>query len=125
MGSSGLLISSLMIGGYRSFGKSQKFERFTKVTLLIGPNNSGKSNVLRFVCDVYPHIAKNEAVKLGTLDRHFPNHLPLRFGKCISLAKEANEFAVFRDAILPLFPEKRRNQGLDGPILQAFMRKAE
>lgn len=48
-----LPIKNLAIGGYRSFGKDiQYFDNFEKVNLFIGRNNSGKSNILRFISEV-------------------------------------------------------------------------
>jgi AAA15 family ATPase/GTPase len=36
-------IPHLLFGGYRSFGTPpQRFDRFARINLLIGPNNSGK-----------------------------------------------------------------------------------
>jgi hypothetical protein len=119
-----ILVSSLMLGGYRSFGENQRFDSFSRVTLLIGPNNSGKSNVLRFLCEVYPQIATGKPLKLGQLDRHFPNHFPLRFGRSVSLAKDDNEYAPFRKFVLPLLRADSREQGYDGTILSAFQKKS-
>jgi len=45
-------IPNLAIGGYRSFGSVQYFDKFSKINLFIGRNNSGKSNVLRFLKEV-------------------------------------------------------------------------
>lgn len=46
-------IPNLAIGGYRSFGSVQYFDKFSKINLFIGRNNCGKSNVLRFLKEVY------------------------------------------------------------------------
>lgn len=43
------LLSGFAMGGFRSFGERQYFAPLSKVTLLAGQNNSGKSNVVRFV----------------------------------------------------------------------------
>jgi hypothetical protein len=46
------------IGGYRSFsGYPQLLGPFKKINVFIGENNSGKSNILRFIRDVYEPIA--------------------------------------------------------------------
>lgn len=42
------------LGGYRSFGELQRFESLSKVALLAGQNNVGKTNVLQFLQKVYP-----------------------------------------------------------------------
>lgn len=45
----GPLISSFAIGGFRSFSDLQHFGQLDQVTVFCGPNNSGKSNLLRFL----------------------------------------------------------------------------
>jgi len=46
-----------MIGGYRSFyGEPQRVGPLTKVTLVAGPNNSGKSNILRAADRLLPSL---------------------------------------------------------------------
>lgn len=48
------------ISGYRSFsGEAQMLGPFKKINIFIGENNSGKSNILRFIRDVYHPIAAN------------------------------------------------------------------
>jgi len=42
-------IDGIGIGGYRSFGSKQYLEDLGKINAIIGKNNSGKSNVLRFL----------------------------------------------------------------------------
>lgn len=45
-------LHSLSISGYRSFGKQpQRFSRFAKMNIVIGQNNVGKSNLLRFISE--------------------------------------------------------------------------
>ncbi len=44
------MIDGFAIAGYRSFGaKRAEIQDLGKVNVLIGPNNCGKSNILRFV----------------------------------------------------------------------------
>ena len=50
------LLAGIGIGGYRSLAEWQTFRFDSKVTLLAGVNNSGKSNVLRFVATVLPTL---------------------------------------------------------------------
>ncbi len=76
-----ILIPNLAIAGYRSFGrKPQYFERFAKVNIFIGQNNAGKSNVLRFLHEIYPHVAGRENLKLDSLARHLPDQPPTLVG---------------------------------------------
>lgn len=66
-----MFIDGIGISGYRSFGqKVQRIGPFKKINLIIGQNNSGKSNVLRFLKDHYPNIVKGESPKLEPLDKH-------------------------------------------------------
>jgi hypothetical protein len=66
------------IGGYRSFGKTvQRFGPCAKINLLIGQNNSGKSNVLRFLGDRYRFLTKSSAPfqELADLEKHRSNEI--------------------------------------------------
>jgi AAA ATPase domain len=45
----GVFLDGIALGGYRSFGPLQLIGPLSEVNLLIGPNNAGKSNVLRFL----------------------------------------------------------------------------
>jgi AAA15 family ATPase/GTPase len=64
-----LPLTSLAIGGYRSFGDVQRFEKLAQVNLFIGQNNCGKSNVLRFVHEVYSSSLEiNKQFTLGSVD---------------------------------------------------------
>jgi predicted ATPase len=76
-----VLIPNLAIAGYRSFGKHpQYFERFAKINVFIGQNNAGKSNVLRFLHEVYPQASGREPLKLDSLARHLPSQPPILLG---------------------------------------------
>ena len=76
-----VLIPNLAIAGYRSFGKQpQYFERFAKLNIFIGQNNAGKSNVLRFLHEIYPHASSREPLKLDSLARHLPSQPPILLG---------------------------------------------
>jgi AAA15 family ATPase/GTPase len=51
-----MFIDGIGISGYRSFGQEvQRIGPFKKINLIIGQNNSGKSNVLRFLMTL-PHL---------------------------------------------------------------------
>jgi AAA15 family ATPase/GTPase len=45
------MLKGLAIADYRSIGEMQHIAPLGKINLLVGPNNSGKSNVLRFIND--------------------------------------------------------------------------
>ncbi|MDD4872326.1 MAG: AAA family ATPase [Kiritimatiellae bacterium] len=72
-----MYIDGIALSGYRSFGPTlQKIGPLGKINLLIGQNNSGKSNVLRFLHEHYSEIYKSVARRGGQpkfsqqLDRH-------------------------------------------------------
>lgn len=74
------------IGGYRSFGNDvQYLAPLSKVNLLAGQNNTGKSNVLRFLHDLYrplvggAHSGSAHRLATSPLDAHRPRMPPLRF----------------------------------------------
>lgn len=76
-----ILIPNLAIAGYRSFGKNpQYFERFAKLNIFIGQNNAGKSNVLRFLHEVYSHASERNGLKLDSLAGHLPDRPPILLG---------------------------------------------
>jgi predicted ATPase len=60
------------LGGYKSFGKPQKIYPLTKVNLFVGQNNSGKSNILRFITALGAQ-SKVDDLKRG-LRRTIPNN---------------------------------------------------
>jgi predicted ATP-dependent endonuclease of OLD family len=75
-----IIIRNLAIAGYRSFGaEPQYFPRFSKINLLIGQNNAGKSNVLRFLSEIYTKISQT-ALELSEDMRHIPGESKLLFG---------------------------------------------
>ncbi|MDO8270484.1 MAG: AAA family ATPase [Gammaproteobacteria bacterium] len=76
-----ILIPNLAIAGYRSFGKQpQYFERFAKVNIFIGQNNAGKSNILRFLHEIYPQASNREGLKIDSLAKHLPDQPPILLG---------------------------------------------
>jgi predicted ATP-dependent endonuclease of OLD family len=75
-----IIIRNLAIAGYRSFGaEPQYFPRFSKINLLIGQNNAGKSNVLRFLSEIYTKTSQT-ALELSEDMRHIPGKPSLLFG---------------------------------------------
>ncbi len=67
------ILNSLAIVGYRSFGDDlQVFPKFSKINILIGQNNCGKSNVLRFIHDWLAKLPQRPRPSLAQHDRHLP-----------------------------------------------------
>jgi hypothetical protein len=54
--SGSILLDGVSIGGYRSFGNVQRIGPLSKINVFIGPNNCGKSNVLRFIHSHLPAL---------------------------------------------------------------------
>lgn len=78
-----ILIPNLAIAGYRSFGaQTQYFDKFAKINIFIGQNNAGKSNVLRFLHEVYPQAAGRDvkAKSFDPLSFHLPDRPPMIIG---------------------------------------------
>ncbi|WP_157172028.1 AAA family ATPase [Nocardia higoensis] len=62
------LLNGIGIAGYRSIAEWQELIFDSKVTTLAGVNNSGKSNVLRFLQDVLPKL-RTDRRRLPTLPK--------------------------------------------------------
>jgi hypothetical protein len=76
-----LPIKNLAIGGYRSFGKDiQYFENFEKVNLFIGRNNSGKSNILRFISEILSSVQEEKRDIKDPLAYHLPDRSNIIIG---------------------------------------------
>lgn len=61
-----ILLRGLGIGGYRSFRSHVRIGPFAKINIFVGGNNTGKSNILRFLRD---HLAT--AIKATTANVEF------------------------------------------------------
>lgn len=82
-------LPNLAISGYRSFGKEpQYFDQFTKINILIGRNNSGKSNVLRAIKEVLPQVSERGPLKLEPVAVHLPDQPPFQLAVGESFATE-------------------------------------
>lgn len=128
MNSNQSFIDSLAIAGYRSFGaKIQKLSILKKINLLIGPNNCGKSNVLKLIHDIYPKLTNQSVLSLTPFDRHIPGPAEFKIGKKLSLALNENktENKAFNDAILPRLRQEYRQTSAPGHALRVLKRKAE
>ena len=76
-----MLIDGIGISAYRSFGSEvQRIGPFGKINLFIGQNNSGKSNILRFLAQHYgPALqctrGQPGALTFDDVDRHLGEEL--------------------------------------------------
>lgn len=71
------------ISGYRSFGSElQRVGAFSKINLVIGKNNSGKSNILQFISSHYNRLLKSISQRdqfvFDDLDEHIGASDPTR-----------------------------------------------
>lgn len=69
-------IEGIGLASYRSFGSEmQLIGPLNKINLFIGQNNSGKSNILRFLANHYEFVSKSArgqsgGIGFGSIDRH-------------------------------------------------------
>jgi predicted ATPase len=81
------MIDSFAFTGFRSFGKEpQFFDQLTKVNVIIGRNNCGKSNVLRFIHSVYSQ-GSSKPIRFDQLDTHIPSAAAFMVGHPIKLER--------------------------------------
>lgn len=81
-----MFLDGLGVAGYRSFGEELEFiGPLAKVNLIAGQNNSGKSNVLRFINYMLPQALAGATTGKGhtdapdPLDQHQPTRPAMRF----------------------------------------------
>jgi len=93
-----VIIPNLAISGFRSFGKTpQFFDRFTKINLFIGRNNAGKSNVIRFLSEIYPQAKNPIGSPIEALAHHLPDRPPMRIGIGDETIKSTGGASVLSD----------------------------
>jgi predicted ATPase len=120
-----MLIEGFGIAGFRSFGpKLQRISPCAKVNLLVGQNNSGKSNVLLFLA----HHFKNavEAARavgsfpLEQLDRHIGRELvnPIF---ALAMSFEGERYKTLADSL----PSDRLRFLLDGVLRSAAFTRGD
>ena len=115
-----LPIKNLAIGGYRSFGKEiQYFDNFEKVNLFIGRNNSGKSNILRFISDVLMPVTDSDKI---TLDKYgqFVYHLP---DKPAIIIGHGEKIENLRERLLDRLKDKTNQYNTDQVIKKILDKK--
>lgn len=99
-------LDGIGISGYRSFGKEMVYiQDLNKINIFIGKNNSGKSNILRFL----EHLPN---IKIGNKYGGFVKNLDyckstdlndIQFG--IKLNRESEATGIFYDEIANILPE--------------------
>ncbi|RWX50175.1 hypothetical protein VU00_11291, partial [Candidatus Electrothrix marina] len=132
-----VIIPNLAIAGYRSFGREpQYFDQFAKINLFIGQNNAGKSNVLRFLSEVYPqvpdalknNIYSKKHLPFDALDQHFSDNPPVLLGIGERVDKDelpSDHWLVAElDKRTVYLPQKYQNVSVDSLILKVMEEKA-
>lgn len=65
-----MFIDGIGISGFCSFGEIQYIGPFGKINLFIGKNNSGKSNILKFLFEKYKNALTEPSITLNSLETH-------------------------------------------------------
>ncbi|HLO98352.1 MAG TPA: ATP-binding protein, partial [Fimbriimonas sp.] len=119
------------IGGYRSFGKTiQRFGHLAQINLFIGQNNCGKSNILRFLHDVYPKLPttpqyhNRNSIELSDMDRHMPHGATFIAGTAISLQQENGPSTELGELYLSMLADDHRKNSHLHSIFATFKCKA-
>jgi predicted ATP-dependent endonuclease of OLD family len=121
-----ILIPSLAIAGYRSFGKTpQYFDSFSKINLLIGRNNAGKSNVIRFLDDIYPKKNKTNRDSNSSLIRHLLEPSQGLIGKIEVLSESNPGIFLINDNfhLLERFPNEYQRKPNQEALSKIFTHK--
>lgn len=100
------LLPGIGLAGFRSFASWQELRLTTKVTVLAGTNNSGKSNILRFLQSVVPKLQASDAPGAVTLTgvdlpTGFGEVPPLQVGAPVRLTDPARLFDPRRSPRAP------------------------
>lgn len=121
--SSRIYIEGLGIAGYRSFGDElQLIGPCSELNLLIGQNNSGKSNVATFIADHYRRAAVSAQQRTGgnwAFSNRLDTHIGSNSGGAVAFARSLTG-PSYADLINggEANPERRRI----APLLEAILR---
>lgn len=106
-----MFLDGFLISSYRSFGKCpQKIGPLGKINLLIGQNNSGKSNIIYFLEKHFNGMVtsiksgQKQQIKFNDLDKHIGEPADeISFGLCWNT--ESKLFKNYIDTIAPKTPQ--------------------
>ncbi len=100
------MIDGFGLAGYRSFGSElQLIGPCKKINLIIGQNNSGKSNILRFLKEHYGGVIEAIASRAGyagfdeLIDAHRGVKQSVNFSMAIALGKDSQNLGKWCEAI--------------------------
>ena len=97
-------IDGFGISGFRSFGSDiQLFPSLDKINLIIGQNNSGKSNVLRWLSNHFANIidscrSSKQFAPFKELDRHLGGDTGV-FTFCIGLSLSGEKYSLWEEQL--------------------------
>jgi predicted ATPase len=123
-----LPLKSLALSGYRSFGAAvQYLPRLAKINVFIGQNNVGKSNLLRFLVDVYPKSDQPHEFRFSPLDKHLTNRPETKVGVAIpfEIAADGTSVCSSDHALLQLPHLGNQRDRVRRVIGKILKRKAE
>jgi hypothetical protein len=123
-----ILLPNLALSGYRSFGNElQYFEQFAKINILIGRNNSGKSNVLRAIKEVLPQVINRGPLKLEPVAIHLPDQPPFQVGIGEAIIEEDSGHFILPDASprRQQLPSDGSRELFESLIAELLVRKAK
>lgn len=105
--------------GWRSFGPAQFIGPFSKINVFAGPNNSGKSTILRAVQNLHLALANRNSgsvaheFKPSALNTHIGDSVPMAV--YFPLSDEGRSSRDFADELIPINVQSRHHfvQALD------------
>jgi predicted ATPase len=110
------MIDGIAIAGYRSFGSANVHIRdLSRVNVFIGKNNSGKSNILRFVAFLFESMGSTQREDAPKLDPHLDYCLDTTSKEIIlglQIKKDGFTSPIF-DSITEPFHEARADRFLE------------
>lgn len=88
-------LEGISVSDYRSIGEKQKIEPLGKINIFVGPNNSGKSNILRLINQnlantnkANSHGQNNSIISQPHLDRNKPTYVEIGFTTTVETMAE-------------------------------------
>ena len=118
------IIDSLALAGYHSFGKDiQRFRKFSKINLFIGQNNSGKSNILKFIRNIYSDLQGRHQVKLDDVNRHFPPPAEIIFGFAVSTETVNSEYKDIHKKVISTINLQQDNEFVSEKLIEIIKAK--
>ena len=120
-----ILLPNIAISGYRSFGATPAyFDKFSNINILIGKNNSGKSNVLRLLKEVLPYASDHGAISFDPQAKHLPTQPPLRVALGEGVGSEEGKPQLLEGKRLEQLRIEKR-EGLAGRIAEVLQHKID